>query len=98
MALSCALRISNKTRKEGREIGKERHICGVVVVDPEVAFAFHGEGHAAVLCEGGVHVVEEADACADIDDLLYARAWCAVEVDVDLDVCFISFAGEGSFS
>lgn len=32
------------------------------------------------------YVVEEADACGDIDDLLHARGRGAVEVEVDVDL------------
>jgi len=32
------------------------HICSMMIVYPEIALAFHTEGHAAMFCEGGVHL------------------------------------------
>jgi hypothetical protein len=34
-------------------------ICGVVVIDPQVAFAFHREAHARVLRERSIHLAEQ---------------------------------------
>mgnify|MGYP001369130697 CR=1 FL=1 len=65
---------------ESSSEGNGAVLCGVVVVDPEIPLALEGEGHAAVLCEGRVHVVEEADAGGDVDYLGIVCAGLAVEV------------------
>ena len=64
-----------------------------MVVDPKITLTLHLEGHAAVFCESSVHVVEEANAGGNIDDLGYIRARLTVEVDGDLDLCLVRLPG-----
>jgi hypothetical protein len=57
MAVSCGgicqcLRISLDTGKP---------ICCMVVINPKIAFAFQGQGHAAMFRKNSVHLVKRLD-------------------------------------
>ena len=69
-----------------------------MVVYPKISLALESKRHASMLREGRVHVVEETNARRDIDNLLHTRSWGTVEVDVNLDLCFVGFARDGGLS
>jgi hypothetical protein len=54
MALSCAYGSGWITHYLG--LGIRILICSMVVINPEIAFTLHGQGHPAVFCQSGVHL------------------------------------------
>lgn len=52
------------------------HICSVMIVYPEIAFAFYAEGHAAMFCKSGIHLGKISSGRGE---KIFKKGTCMVE-------------------